>query len=56
MQDDYSQEALCFYLSPMGSLVHSLHVEVWPKKPQLAVHPSVGLHTLIQLLGIVEHL
>ena len=40
----------------MGSLVHSLHVEVRPKKPQLAIHPSVGLHTLIQLLGVVEHL
>ena len=52
----YSQEVLIFYVSPMSSLVHSLHVEVWSKKPQLAVHPSVGLHTLIQLLGVMEHL
>ena len=51
-----SHEVFSFYLSPMGSLVHSLHVEVWPEKPQLAVHPSVGLHTLKQLLGVVENL
>ena len=44
------------FLSPVGSLVHSLHVEVRPKKPQLTVHPSVSLHALIQLLGVVKHL
>ena len=43
-------------MSPVGSLVHSLHVEIWPKKPQFAVHSSVSLHALIQLLSVVEHL
>ena len=56
MQDDYSHEVFSFYLSPMGSLVHSLHVEMRPKKSQFAVHPPVGLHALIQLLGVVKHL
>ena len=45
-----------FHVSPVGSLVHSFHVEIWPKKAQFVVHASVGLHSLIQLLGVVEHL
>ena len=45
-----------FHVSPVCSLVHSLHVEIWPEKAQFAVHASVGLHALIQLLSVVEHL
>ena len=35
---------------PPGHVVHG------PEESDLAVHPPVGLHTLEQLLGVVEHL
>ena len=32
------------------------YVEVRPEQPHPAVHPPVGLHALVELLGVVEHL
>jgi hypothetical protein len=38
-----------------GGEVHTLHVELRPEYPDLAVHPSVRLHTLEQLTEEEEY-
>ena len=43
-------------ISPLCRHVHPPHVEVWSEEPQPPVHAAVSLHTLVQLLGVVEHL
>ena len=41
---------------PLGSHVHPVHVQGWPEQPHLPIYSSIGFHTFIELLGIVEYL
>ena len=46
----------CWKTRSLRRHVHPRHVEVRPEQPHLAVHSTVGLHALVELLGVVEDL
>ena len=46
----------CRQTGPGGCEVHPCHVMHGSEQPDLPVHPTVSLHTLKQLLSIVENL
>ena len=53
---DHLLRIKCWKTRSLRRHVHPPHVEVRPEEPQPPVHAAVSLHTLVQLLGVVEHL